>query len=84
MMEKLDMVDLESVCGGQITSERALAKALGHAGVREDQVQLKMLNLESERGKQVYEIEFGFNHVDYVCTLDASSGNVLKFQKNWR
>ncbi len=75
---------LENVAGGRITEEEALAAALAHAKLEKEQVKwVKKIKLDYERGRMVYEVEFFHDGFDYEYDIDAETGKVLKFDKDW-
>ena len=74
--------ELENVVGG-ITQNEAMAAAMNHAGVSGAQAMMKKCELDYEWGKQVYEIEFYFNGIEYEYEIDANTGAVLKAKKDW-
>ena len=83
-MNKLNDQELENVAGGQLTEEEALAKALEHAQLTKDQLNfLKKVELDYEHGKLVYEIKFFHDGFEYEYNVDAETGSILKFEKEW-
>ena len=40
-------------------------------------------NLDFERGRRIYEIEFYKDGFEYEYDIDAVTGKVLKFKKDW-
>ena len=74
----LDDEAMENVSGGVITEDRALARALGNAGLRQNQVHIIKTELGYENGKQVYEVSFEFNHKVFSYMIDANNSNILK------
>ena len=81
---KLNDQDLEKVAGGTLSQEEALAKALEHAQLKRDQLDfLKKVELDFEHGRKVYEIEFYNGGFEYEFDIDAETGAVLKFKKDW-
>ena len=44
---------------------------------------MKKLERDFERGRKVYEIEFYFDGFEYECDIDAESGKILKYKKDW-
>ena len=62
----LEESDLTNVAGGMLTQEEALAAALEHARLEKDQVEfIKKVELDYERGRKVFEIEFFHNGFEY-------------------
>jgi uncharacterized membrane protein YkoI len=83
-MNKLSDREMENVAGGMLTQDEALAKALEHASLRRDQIEfLKRVELDYERGRKVYEITFYQGGFEYEFDIDAETGSVLKFDKDW-
>ena len=74
--------ELESVVGG-INQNEAMAAALQHAGVPGAQAMVKKCQLDFEHGRQVYEIEFYFNGMEFEFDIDVNTGAVLKAKKDW-
>ena len=66
---------------GYIGKEAAKAAALAHAGLSESQVNRMKFELDREDGRVVYEIEFKSGGMEYEYEIDASSGAVLKYDK---
>lgn len=81
-MNKLNDQELEKVAGG-ITQDEALAAALKDAGLTKDQLDFVKVELDWEHGKQVYEIEFYKSGFEYEYDIDAATGRILKFKKDW-
>ncbi|MBR5809015.1 MAG: PepSY domain-containing protein [Clostridia bacterium] len=67
-----------------ITKEKAKRIALTHAGASEDKIQRLELKEDREDGRQVYEIEFDFEGLEYDYEIDAKTGEILKFGKEPR
>ena len=83
-INKLNDQDLEKVAGGTLTQEEALAKALKHAKLKKSQLDfLKKVELDFEHGRKIYEIEFYKDGFEYEYDIDAETGAVLKFEKDW-
>ena len=64
----------------QVDETQAREIALSHAGVSQDQVAFIQSKLDSEQGRQVYEVEFytkDYREFDY--DIEVSSGTVLSF-----
>lgn len=80
---KIDTDDLEQVVGGVITAEQAYQAALKHAGKKKTQVRLKKRELDFDDGIQKYEIEFADGINEYEYDIDAATGMILKFEKDF-
>jgi uncharacterized membrane protein YkoI len=75
---------MENVVGGMITEDEALASALAKAGLKKEQLDfMKRIDLDYEHGRKVYEIEFYVDGFEYEFDVDAETGKVLKFKKDW-
>ncbi len=81
-INKLSDSQLEGVAGGMISEEEALANALAHVKLKEDQVDfIKKVELDYEHGRKIYEIEFFKGGFEFEFDIDAETGKVLKFKK---
>ena len=54
-----------------------------HAGVAAGQAMVSKCEPDFEHGRQVYEIEFYFNGMEYEYEIDANTGAVLKAKRDW-
>ena len=83
-INKLNDKELENVAGGTLTKDEALAKALEHASLKKDQIEfLKRIEMDYERGRKVYEIRFFQGGFEFEYDIDAETGEVLKFEKDF-
>ena len=83
-INKLNDKELEKVAGGMLTQDEALAKALEHASLKKDQIEfLKRIEMDYERGRKVYEIRFFQGGFEFEYDIDAETGEVLKFEKDF-
>ncbi len=83
-LDKLNDTQLEKVAGGILTKEEALAMALEHAKLTEDQIDLlKKVTLDFEHGRKIYEISFYKDGIEFEYDIDARSGEILKFEKDF-
>ena len=81
-VNKLSDSQLEGVAGGMISEEEALANALAHVKLNEDQVDfIKKVEPDYEHGRKIYEIEFFNDGFEFEFDIDAETGRVLKFKK---
>ena len=81
---KLNDKELEKVAGGMLTQDEALAKALEHASLKKDQIDfLKKIEMDYERGRKIYEIKFYQGGFEFEYDIDAETGEVLKFEKDF-
>lgn len=81
-MNALNDQELENVVGG-ISQNEAFAAALNHAGIPAGSAMMKKCELDYEWGKQVYEIEFYFNGMEYEYKIDSATGAIVKAKKEW-
>ena len=83
-MNKLTDMELNEVAGGTLTQEEALAKALEHAKLKKDQLDfVKRVEMDFEHGRKVYEIKFYQGGFEYEYDIDAETGSILKFEKDF-
>ena len=66
---------------GYIGLEAAQSAALTHAGLDAASVTWKEADYDYEDGRMVYEMEFFANGVEYEYDVDASTGEILKMEK---
>ncbi len=82
-INKITDSDLAGVAGGVISEEEAIAAALAHVDLQQDQVDfIKRAELDYEHGRKIYEIEFYMGGFEYEFDIDANSGKVLKYKKD--
>lgn len=82
-IEKITDEKMEDVVGG-VTRDQALASALNHAGLKKDELDyIKKIELDWEHGRKIYEISFYKGGYEYEYDIDAVTGRVLKFEKDW-
>lgn len=58
--------------------DEAAAAALKDAGLSESDVSFKKTELDRDHGRQVYDIEFYSDDIEYEYEIDASNGTVLE------
>lgn len=63
-----------------LTDRQAFEIALKHAGVQEKDTSRQEIELDYENGKQVYEVGFHVGKMEYDYDIDASTGDVLKYE----
>ncbi len=68
-----------SASAAQITADAAKTIALEHAGLQEADVTFVKVKLDTEDGRQVYDVEFYSGTMEYEYELDASDGSILEF-----
>ena len=62
---------------GVITKKKAIEIALRDAGLKESQVHFVKEELDSEKGKKAYEVEFYHEGTEYDYEIDANTGKIL-------
>lgn len=67
--------------GNQLTKEQAISKALAHAGLKESQVSRLSAQLDQDDGVTLYEVEFETATYEYDYEVHATSGKILKAEK---
>ena len=66
--------------GNILTADQAKAKALAHAGLTSGQATVVKCQLDWEKGRQVYDVEFfDSDYTEYDYEIDASTGAVLEY-----
>ncbi len=68
---------------GDIGQDAAVAAALDHAGLTEDQVSRLKCERDRDDGRIEYEIEFKCDGYDFEYTVDAASGAILDHERDW-
>ena len=56
--------------------------ALEHAGFTADQVQRLRTELDYDRGKAEYEVDFHVDRWEYDYEIDAETGKIISFDKD--
>lgn len=69
-----------SASGTLIGSDQARSACLNHAGCTTDQVTFTKVELDSEDGLTVYEVEFRRDGIKYEYTVDAITGDILEYE----
>ena len=64
-------------------SDRAKQIALEHAGVDADKARFDGVELDKEKGKTVYEVDFEVGSYEYEYEIDAYSGEIVKHEKEY-
>nr|MDD6336510.1 PepSY domain-containing protein [bacterium] len=62
-----------------IGQDKAIAAALDHAGVTQDQVSALACELDYDDGMMTYEVEFWNGNCEYEYEIDATSAKVIKW-----
>ena len=65
---------------GQITEDQAKQIALAKVGLKEESVTLKKVKLDEDDGRTVYEVEFTAAGMEYEFDIDATTGEIVKFE----
>jgi uncharacterized membrane protein YkoI len=65
-----------------ITMEEAKEIALAHAGYTEADVTFVKEELDTDNGRQEYEIEFYSGNTEYDYEIDASTGDILSYDSD--
>lgn len=67
-----------------VSADEAKAIAFKHAGVDASDIYASRVHLDYEHGKQIYEIEFFADSIEYDYDIDQSSGEVLKSSSDYK
>ena len=62
--------------GNAMTKEEAMKAALDYAGLEAGQVTLTRVQMDRDDGRQVYEIEFVCNGIEYEMDVDMLTGRI--------
>lgn len=68
----------------ELNRKEAVAIALRHVGLTQEQVTGLRTELEVDDGLQQYDVEFWQGRWEYVFEIDAHSGEILSFEKDLR
>ena len=63
--------------GSTMTREEAMQAALDYAGLKAEQVTFTQVQTDWEDGRQVYEIEFVYNGIEYEMKVDMLTGRIF-------
>lgn len=66
-----------------LTKEDAEKIALEHAGFTAQQVQRLRTELDYDHGKPEYEVDFHVDRWEYDYEIDAETGTILSWDKDW-
>lgn len=66
-----------------ISLAKAKEIALNHAGVKADDATFVKAKLDKDDGVQVYEIEFCIGRVDYEFEINAKTGAIIDYEKDF-
>lgn len=67
----------------QLSADEAKAIALAHAGLAESEVSMTKVKLERDDGRIEYEIEFRQGYIEFEYEIDAESGAIIDFEKEY-
>lgn len=67
---------------GGISAADAKAIALAHAGVNEADVRGFEMDTDRDHGRTIYEFEWAVGRVEYSCDVDATTGEVVGFERD--
>ncbi len=67
----------------QISSQQALTIALKHAGLSESSVMLPRVKQDIDHGRLVYEVSFYAGYFEYDYDIDAYTGQILKYDRDY-
>ncbi len=68
---------------GQITGDKAKEIALEYAGVAQEEAQFLEVSYDYDDGRAEFEIEWHVGRTEYACDVDAVTGEVLSFEKEF-
>ena len=68
---------------GSLTLEEAKQAALEYAGVKASEATFTKAHRDFDDGREVYEIEFYANGTEYEMDVDAYTGRILEFSKEY-
>lgn len=67
-----------------IGEEKAKAIAIKHAGVPANSVKYTKVSLDKDDGAEKYEIEFRYGKTEYEYEIDAVTGKIINFEKDYK
>ncbi len=68
--------------GDLITAAKAKEIALNHAGVKADKATFFKAELDKDDGVKKYEIDFRVDNIEYEYEINATSGKIIKAEKD--
>ena len=68
--------------GNPMTEEEAMQAALDYAGLKAEQVTFTKVQMDRDDGRQVYEIEFVYNGIEYEMNVDILTGRIFDTDKD--
>jgi uncharacterized membrane protein YkoI len=66
-----------------IGEAKAKLIALSHAGLSESEVRRMAVELERSDGRMVYDLEFKHGNIEYEYEIDAVSGDILEYDRDY-
>ena len=73
----------DSQTSALISIDKARSIALDHAGLKASEVVFEKVKLEKEHGRYEYEVEFSKGNIEYEYTVNAKTGTVIDFDKEY-
>ena len=68
---------------GDIGQAKAKQIALSHAGVSASNVYAMEIGMDYEYGTKIYEIEFKSGYMEYSDDINAATGAILKYERDY-
>ena len=68
---------------GYIGEAKAKTVALERAGVTESELLLYKIGMDTHNGTMVYEVEFTTDSYEFDCDVNAKTGEIVKFEKEY-
>ena len=68
---------------GYIGEAKAKTVALERAGVTESELLLYKIGLDTHNGTMVYDVEFTTDSYEFDCDVNAKTGEIVKFEKEY-
>lgn len=72
-----------STSKGYIGAAKAKSIALKHAALSASKVRGLKAKLDKEHGIMVYEVEFHYGHYEYDYEINAKTGAIIDYEKEW-
>lgn len=69
------------VSSAQITEDQALSAALAHAGLSQSDISRLKVELDYDDGRTKYELEWNVDRTEYSYEVDASTGEIISYEK---
>lgn len=76
-----DQGQQQSTPSNTVTREKALETALDKAGLTEAEVRDLDIELDTERGRTVWEIDFEHKGMEFSYDVDAETGNITAVER---